>query len=71
MPHQIDQHVEYLWFNVNDGAFSTELTSVYLDFAVFEQEGHVLTSRKNPAFLRQASSVRSGHQSASHGIIRP
>ena len=29
----------------------------------------MLTSRKNPAFLRQASSVRSGHQSASHGII--
>ena len=36
MSHQIDQHVEYLGFDVNDGAFSTELTPVYLDFAVFE-----------------------------------
>ena len=36
MPHQMDQHVEYLWFDVDDGAFSTELTPVYLDFAVCE-----------------------------------
>ena len=36
MSHQVDQHVEYLWLDMNDVAFSTELTPVYLDFAVCE-----------------------------------
>jgi hypothetical protein len=36
MPHEVDEHVEYLWFDVYDGVFSTELTPIFLDFAVLE-----------------------------------
>ncbi|HET9264780.1 MAG TPA: hypothetical protein VFO14_17145 [Vicinamibacterales bacterium] len=36
MPHEVDEQIEYLWFDVNDGVFSTELTPIFLDFAVLE-----------------------------------
>jgi hypothetical protein len=71
VPYEMDQHVEHLWLDVDDSARPVQLTPVTVDFAVSEYEGHVPDLQEPPDFLRQTSSVRSGHEATSRGIMRP
>ena len=70
VPHEMDQHVEHLWLDVDDRAAPVQLTPVTVDFAVPEYEGQ-RDLQEPPDFLRQTSSVRSGHEPTRRGIMRP
>ena len=62
VPHEMDQHVEHLRLDVDDRAFSMQLTPIAVDFAVAEYKGHVPASMrirtfsgKPPAFVQDTS----------------
>ena len=64
----MNQHVEDLWLDADEGAVSMQLTPVTVDFAVSDTK----VIRRPPGtsdFLRQTSSVRSGQESTSRGIM--
>ena len=64
----MNQHVEDLWLDADEGAVSMQLTPVTVDFAVSEYESYA-GLQEPPDFLRQTSSVRSGQESTSRGIM--
>jgi hypothetical protein len=69
----MDQHVEHLWLDADDGAVPMQLAPVAVDFAVSEYEGHVPASQSyglSPANLQRSFRTRADHRGilAAHGL---
>src|SRR5262249_20742908 len=62
VPYEMNQHVEHLWLDGDDGPVPIQLPPITVDFAVSEYEGHVPASTilrtfsgKPPAFVQDTS----------------
>jgi hypothetical protein len=55
--HQIDQQIEYLWFNWDQRAFAAQLPAACIQHKIFEQEQHL---RPRSADYQEYRSFSSG-----------